>query len=320
MNQTFIQDGRWGALPHVDELATTTVPAGVPKLDGMTSDGENLFLYFLTSRVWSGKGRVLEIGPWLGKSTVHLAQGLRDNPIRGGILTAVDKFEWAGESMSKKLKQSDATRLRRGDDFLQLFKRNVDEYREIVQPERSKINDWRPAPGPIELLILDAPKRSSDVSHVMRQIGEKVIPDTSILAWQDFGHAPSFEIAACLTDYLPNLQPMHFVEDGTMMVFGVKSGWSQKVHQQTETWRSWSVSDAIAAWRTWEDLIPEKNRPLFKAGLAFLLYELGLIEEAQVVLGAVIENPSVSRRWSRWSQSHLALRYPELFGPNFVKA
>jgi len=47
----------------------------LPEIPGMSSAAEGRYLYWLTSRGYTGCGAVVEIGPWLGRSTVHLAAG-----------------------------------------------------------------------------------------------------------------------------------------------------------------------------------------------------------------------------------------------------
>ncbi|HIP80624.1 MAG TPA: hypothetical protein EYH07_19455, partial [Kiloniellaceae bacterium] len=47
------------------------------EVPGMTSASECRYLYWLASSQLSGAGQLVEIGSWLGRSTMHLAAGLR---------------------------------------------------------------------------------------------------------------------------------------------------------------------------------------------------------------------------------------------------
>jgi predicted O-methyltransferase YrrM len=56
----------------------------------MLSPEELGFLHFLVRDHWYGRGDILELGPWLGASTVAMARGMR----REGTLHTVDAFIW----------------------------------------------------------------------------------------------------------------------------------------------------------------------------------------------------------------------------------
>ena len=49
----------------------------LPEVPTMLSPEERRYLYWLGNEVWSGRGCVVEIGSWLGGSTVCLAAGMR---------------------------------------------------------------------------------------------------------------------------------------------------------------------------------------------------------------------------------------------------
>jgi len=57
----------------------------LPRVPTMLTPEERLYLHWLGAVVWSGRGCVVEIGPWLGGSTVCLAAGMRasGHPARG---------------------------------------------------------------------------------------------------------------------------------------------------------------------------------------------------------------------------------------------
>jgi predicted O-methyltransferase YrrM len=69
-----------------------TYPSEIPT---MLQPEETQYLYWLGQSVWTSDGIVLEIGPWLGGSTMCLAAGMHasDRPA-AGRLHAVDNFLW----------------------------------------------------------------------------------------------------------------------------------------------------------------------------------------------------------------------------------
>src|SRR5258705_14025525 len=59
------------------DLSQLTLPA-LPDVPGMINETEARYLYWLTSQAYAGAGAVVEVGTWLGRSTLHLAAGLQE--------------------------------------------------------------------------------------------------------------------------------------------------------------------------------------------------------------------------------------------------
>jgi hypothetical protein len=94
----------------------------------MISPEEKQYLYWLGSRVWRGRGCVVEFGPWLGGSTACLAAGMRDSghPAEGR-LRVFDNFIWRAFMAER----ADLP-LQPGDSFESYFQANIEPFREIV--------------------------------------------------------------------------------------------------------------------------------------------------------------------------------------------
>lgn len=59
-----------------------------------TTQAERIFLYHFFSKVWSGSGSVVEIGPFLGGTTRAIAYGMIDNPAaEKPVLVTADQFD-----------------------------------------------------------------------------------------------------------------------------------------------------------------------------------------------------------------------------------
>lgn len=89
----------------------------VKSINGMTSDEEAEKLFFL-SMTQNIRGDIVEIGSWLGKSTVHLAKGCQIS--KNGIVHAVDTFQ------GNKGKESLYTNpLNTNETIVERFKKNI---------------------------------------------------------------------------------------------------------------------------------------------------------------------------------------------------
>jgi predicted O-methyltransferase YrrM len=89
----------------------------IKTIDGMTSDEEAEKLFFL-SAFQDLKGDIVEIGSWLGKSTVHLAKGCQLSG--NGVVHAVDIFKGnvGKESMYN-------APLNKNETIISRFKKNI---------------------------------------------------------------------------------------------------------------------------------------------------------------------------------------------------
>lgn len=293
----------------VSDFSHVKLPA-LPDVRGMISDVEGRYLFWLASAVYGGEGAAIEVGTWLGRSTVHLAAGLRvAHP--GKRLTCFDHFEWA---KGANWPQATGTHHDPGSDFMPDFLHNTSQFADIITAKKCKIKDITLADDQIEIAVLDAPKRVGDVSAILTQLSDRIIPGKTILAWQDFMHAPSFEIAACLYAIAEHLEPVHAVTDGCLVAFKVRQKWApRQASVSSLSFGRWSVDRARSAWTYWAPLVPDSLRPRFHAGLAMLLHDLGKPKEAKEEFLKVADDPLLRVSMKKWRETSLARRYTPLF-------
>src|SRR5687768_8016221 len=68
-----------------------------PQVYGMTSIEEQNYFRRYTQDIYSGVGEIVDLGCWLGSTTIPLAQGLRKNykiSTKGKRIHAYDLFVW----------------------------------------------------------------------------------------------------------------------------------------------------------------------------------------------------------------------------------
>lgn len=292
------------------EFDDINLPENIPDIPGMISQSEARYLYWLASEVYTGTGNFIEVGTWLGRSTVHICAGLKQKH-PGTKLTCYDHFEWAGGANWNALIGSNHEA---GSDFMQMFFDNVKDYKDVVDARKSKIRDIEIPQGPVEIIVLDAPKRTTDVSSVLTAISGQVIPNKTILAWQDFMHGPSFEIAACLYSIADYLEPIHAVEGGNLVAFRVLKDWSPKiVTVDALSFVHWSSEKAKAVHKYWSKVVTEDYQATFGIGQAMLLHDIGEIDQACKIFNEIQLDKMTELRMDRWSHTSLAKRYEALF-------
>lgn len=111
-------------------------PAEVPT---MLSPEELRYLYWLGRDVWTDSGAIVEIGPWLGGSTVSLLIGARDRVRPANHkLHAFDNFIWH-DFMSDRAPIS----LADGSNFQRYFEANVSNFHESLVIHRQSLQIGR---------------------------------------------------------------------------------------------------------------------------------------------------------------------------------
>ena len=287
------------------------IPQNMPTIPAMSGEAERRYYYWLARR-FSGEGAIVEIGPWLGASTAYIAAGIRDSGLPAKV-DMFDRFLWrvgAGWESKKVGTRSS------GESFFEEFKANLGALMDFVDVHQSDINnvDWER--GPIELLFLDAPKRTPEISRVLTTFGASMIPGKSVMVWQDFGHFPSYAIPASLSRLWDLIEPVHVVVPGSTVGLRVKQQWSsRRVSEEALDLQRWTPEEIDGIWEQWMSILPEDKRPLFLCGSVMFLHDIGQKQLAQERLQALFDmhDEKINKKWEHLANSSLLTRYSLLF-------
>jgi len=295
------------ASPRYSDFAAVRLPE-LPHVPGMISPAEQRYLYWLASCGYTGSASVVEVGPWLGCSTVHLAAGLRDAGFHDS-LCCIDQFALrSAHSLKASLP------LRRGDDFQPYFESNVRPVYPRIRVIRTVIKNLVWSGGPIEILVLDAPKKLEDISAALAAFGPSLVPGLSLMVLQDYLHAPSYALPAVVGRLSRELELVHVVEDGSTVSFAVREPLRYERAQPREwNFLLWSSSDTGERWRRLMEALPERPRAWLEPGLALMLFDQGAVKEACKAIRAVRFDPAMAARWQRYSSTP----FYDLYGPLF---
>jgi hypothetical protein len=157
---------------------------------GMTTDQELCFLETYAREGFSGKGRIVDLGCWLGATTISLARGLENNsgvPKRRWI-DAVDRFIWDEGSAAVARKRGFENSLRCGDDFYDCVQQQLGRYAAWVNLEKFDLANALDQDGPIEFLFVDAMKSWPLANQITHNYLTRIIPGESYLVQQDFAY------------------------------------------------------------------------------------------------------------------------------------
>ncbi len=210
----------------------------LPRVPTMLTPEERLYLHWLGAVVWSGRGCVVEIGSWLGGSTVCLAAGMRASGHPAGQrLRVFDNFIWR-EFMAARAPLP----LSPGESFQADFLRYTEPFcAEIVAeaealPDEVIEGDAEAAgkrfseersvppfdgdlPEPVEVLFIDGAKSWRGMRHLLLTLAGSLLPGTTLLVCQDFKYWAMYWVPILVMRLADRLEPVHDVTSATTLSF-----------------------------------------------------------------------------------------------------
>jgi hypothetical protein len=159
------------------------LPSSVTSVRSMSSFEDQKYLTWSTAEIYQARGAIVELGCWLGASTVALAEGLRRRGMNA-VIHSIDRFTW-----EPYMEAASHAGLQSGDDFMPLFVEETREYSQWIVPQKQELLDSTWNGGPIEFLFLDSAKSWEAVNAVMKVFGPHLIPGVSRVIVQDFRYA-----------------------------------------------------------------------------------------------------------------------------------
>ncbi len=139
--------------------------------------------------IYSGAGAIVDLGCFVGSTTISLAQGLRSNrAAKTAKIRAFDNFLWEDWMQRWWEAKGLAPPELEADSFLPEFLKRTSPWKDqiIVHPEDLAVSRWEN--GPIEFLLVDVMKSSAVAESITRNFFSSLIPGKSYIAHQDFAH------------------------------------------------------------------------------------------------------------------------------------
>lgn len=272
------ESGRADLIPEPSE--DPDLPTCAQAIPAMTSDAERR-CYYRLAREAAPAGAVVELGAWLGASTAYIAAAMRDAQVATRA-QVYDRFIWKASAHNKKAGGPIPT------TQLEAFRQNLGPLMAYVDVHQRELvgSTWNG--GPVALLVCDAPKRIKEISAVLTTFAAALQPG-AIMAWQDFGYFPSYDIPAALMRLGDRVELVEAVHPGTTAVFRVRRSWKTvDVSPSALALTSWTPDEVEASWDRWTEQLPEPMRPRFACGAAMFLCDLGAHDRARARLRQIV--------------------------------
>jgi hypothetical protein len=165
----------------------------VTKTPGMITAEEASYYDWLT-RFYKGTGRIVELGPWLGSSTIAIQAGLRKNPnFANEKIQVFDDFIWRKSWMDPYVQLDD--QLPNHSDFRHLFERytssiandlDVHQSRFAVYDGNDAVLPLQWVKGDIEIIFVDCGRTIEANDGWYKSLSPHFIPGVTLVVLQDW--------------------------------------------------------------------------------------------------------------------------------------
>jgi hypothetical protein len=181
---------------------------------------ETLGYYKWLTKTFEGPGDVVELGSWMGSSTACLAEGLSQNPRRGGrIIHVYDSFIWR-DWMKAYTEDPEllAANIHEGESFLEYFWDYVGPFRAYIDVHRSVLKtgteqfalpilEWDGRQ--IGILVMDFAHDRASNEAMWRVFSPSFRSGSTIVVFNQFGNIPAGEVREFCREKALELIPLH---------------------------------------------------------------------------------------------------------------
>jgi hypothetical protein len=164
---------------------------GFEKYLGMTTYAEQKFYARYAREKYAGLGEVVDLGSWLGSTTLALLKGLSNNNAfvqSKHLVHCYDLFIWESWMDSSVRGTELEGKFKPGDSFVDEFNKRIQKYKSKTKTYAQDLTKTTWTAGDIEFLLVDAMKTPELVTAIYSTFFPALIPGKSYVLQQDFNH------------------------------------------------------------------------------------------------------------------------------------
>lgn len=247
----------------------------------LTTKSEQGYLYWLVTEQFSRQGSIVEIGTWFGGSAQYLAAGLRDCNAQEKLY-CFDRFVLT-DAEKKRLRSEYGDELRDVDMRAYVEARLTSLYPGTVVV-RSYIDQIQWRAGAVEIMHLDAPKRTRDILHVLSTFQTTLIPDVSLVVVQDFCVPRAYALPLIFEALHDSFEMVYQQPEGTTVTFLYRRPY---VVNERLNVSLWNVERAVHVHERMTKKFDGEHQRLLSIGLARYCLDHGDVDHATSILDHV---------------------------------
>lgn len=287
----------------------------------MTSLEERKVLKYLTSKLYQGRGEIIDLGSGVGGTVYPLALGLDRNQLvssKHQRIHAYDLFTPPRQNIKSRgaklyFSQKDDLDKNNFDCFrnsyLDIFQNNCEKYLNYIEIHDGNITELSWNKKPIEIIHIDIAKNINIWRHIVEIFFDSLIPNKSIIIHQDFERARLPWLMYSLGLMLPYIELLDPVVNGTLYCKLVKP-LPQEIIDRLKL-DNFSVEQKI---QFITDVISAMKNLKFYGSINYeLMQDLKDLAIAYVYFYAGEKKQSLLELERKKSKKYLVRRFPEFF-------
>jgi hypothetical protein len=166
-----------------------TPPEAALKAPGMMSHDERIMLSWLAGQAYQGHGEIVELGVFIGSSTISLASGLERNKNVQDKTKRIHAFDlFAGDYEAKFIREQYGREVDAEGSFLAIYEENIAAHRDFVDVHVGDITTAQWSGKPIEILFVDVLKAQQTVGPVVQRFFPHLRAGRSLVIMQDYNY------------------------------------------------------------------------------------------------------------------------------------
>lgn len=190
----FLQTAPWITVDFTTPKAAIDAP-------GMMSWDERIMLCWLAEQAYQGHGEIVELGVFIGSSTVSLASGLARNKTVQDKTKRIHAFDlFAGEYEAEVIREQHGREVDADGSFRSIYEENIAEHRDFVSINAGDVTTAHWSGQPIEILFVDVLKAVPTIDPVVRTFFSRLQAGGSLVIMQDYNW-PALPYSAVLMEH-----------------------------------------------------------------------------------------------------------------------
>jgi hypothetical protein len=229
---------------------------------GMLSQQERQYLYEYTKNEYSGVGSIVDLGCWLGSSTIPMAMGLAKNTnpqTKNTQIQAYDLFiwdDWMDDCVSDPNLKG---KFKPGDSFLKEYQQQTLPWEKHICSHPGDITQLGWPGGKIEFLFIDAMKSWELANSIIYNFFPSLVAGHSTIVQQDFSHYYTYWIHLIMYRFREYFEVVYDVPHSASLAFKYIKQIPDREFKKTYSLESFDTDEINAAFSYSASLVaPEK--------------------------------------------------------------
>jgi hypothetical protein len=234
------------------------------ELVGMTSKTEQDYFARYGEKTYAGKGEIVDLGCWLGSTTIPLVKGLLKNPAFNASnrkVYAYDLFIWFEWMNQSTAGTNLAGKYREGDNFVEEFKARTKEFARRIEIRAGDLKEIGWTGAEIEFLLVDAMKNWDLANAIVRDFYPSLMPGESIVLHQDFAHFFTPWIHLLQWTFRENFALIGEVPRSQSVIFRYKTKIDDELLNKNYSFESFTDAETDAAFDYSMNLVSTEKLP-----------------------------------------------------------